>query len=147
VIPLDSVAVALSFRRCKPRRIGPAAWRSDCPLCGERDALGLGYRHRIGVSVLPRRGCERAAILVALGIEEVVLSREQQIVLTVLGDRARRGEGPAAVEEFAAATAWPGARTFGVDRTRRILRELREAGYARRHATRAGGVRRGVCER
>jgi hypothetical protein len=69
------------------------------------------------------------------------LSDDQQIVLTVLGDRARRGEEPAVVEEIAAATAWPGARTFGVQRTRRILRELREAGHVRRNATRADGVR------
>ena len=64
----------------------------------------------------------------------IALSDEAQIVLTVLADRARRGEGLGSVEEIAAATAWPGARTLGVDRTRRILRDLQEAGYARRHA-------------
>ena len=62
----------------------------------------------------------------------IALSDEAQIVLTVLADRARRGEGLGSVEEIAAATAWPGARTLGVDRTRRILRDLQEAGYARR---------------
>jgi hypothetical protein len=68
---LDFVVVALQFRGCEPRKAGSAAWRSDCPLCGEPDALGLGYRHGIGVWVLPRCGCERAAILATLGMKEV----------------------------------------------------------------------------
>jgi hypothetical protein len=136
--PRDALLVALRFRGCEPRKAGPAAWHSDCPSCGEPAALGLGYRHGIGVSVLPHCGRGRATILVALGVGEVVLSDEQAVVLTVLGDRARRGEGPAAVEAVAAATAWPGARAVGVGRTRRILRELRRAGYVRRHATQAG---------
>jgi hypothetical protein len=69
------------------------------------------------------------------------LSVEQRIVLTVLLDRRRQGEPPATVEEIDAATAWPGARTFGVDRTRRILRELQAAGFVRRISSRANGVR------
>ena len=62
-------------------------------------------------------------------------------MLTVLADRARRGEGPGTADEIAAGTAWPGERTFGVARTRRILRQLQAAGHVRRIASRAGGVR------
>lgn len=68
-------------------------------------------------------------------------TEEQGIVLTVLADRARRGEGPGTADEIAAGTAWPGERTFGVARTRRILRQLQAAGHVRRIASRAGGVR------
>jgi hypothetical protein len=69
------------------------------------------------------------------------LSEEQGVVLTVLYDRARRGDEPCSVEEVAAGTAWPGERTYGVARTRRALGELRAAGLARRIASRADGVR------
>lgn len=68
-------------------------------------------------------------------------TEEQGIVLTVLADRTRRGEGAATAEQIAAGTAWPGVRTFGVVRTRRVLRELQAAGLARRTSTRADGVR------
>lgn len=60
------------------------------------------------------------------------LSDEQKIVVTVLLDRYRIMDEPASAQEIAAATAWPGARTFGVGRTRRILRELRDEGLAHR---------------
>jgi hypothetical protein len=69
------------------------------------------------------------------------MTDEQSIVLTVLGDRARRGEAPATAEEIAELTRWPGARTFGVARTRRILRQLQAAGLVRRTASRAAGIR------
>ena len=62
-------------------------------------------------------------------------------MLTVLADRANRGEGPGTADEIAAGTVWPGERTFGVARTRRILRQLRVAGHVRRIASRADGVR------
>jgi hypothetical protein len=35
----------------------------------------------------------------------VALTDEQALVLTVLGDRARRGDGPGTAEEIAAGTA------------------------------------------
>ena len=69
------------------------------------------------------------------------MTEDQAIVLTVLRDRSRLGEGSATVDEIAAGTAWPGERTFGVARTRRILRQLQAAGHVRRIASRAGGVR------
>jgi hypothetical protein len=69
------------------------------------------------------------------------MNEEHSIVLTVLLDRARRGEGPGSAEEIATGTAWPGQRTFGVARTRRILRGLQAAGDVPRAASRADGVR------
>lgn len=69
------------------------------------------------------------------------LSKEEAVVYTVLSDRATRGDGPATLQEVVLGTAWPGARTFGAARARRILRSLDEGGYVRRIATRAGGVR------
>lgn len=66
---LDALLVALSFRGCDPARTGSAAWRADCPLCGERDALALGYRHGVGLSLLPCCGCSRSEILADLGVE------------------------------------------------------------------------------
>jgi hypothetical protein len=69
------------------------------------------------------------------------MTEEQSIVLTVLADRARRGDGPGSVEEIAELTRWPGARTFGVGRTRRVLRELQAAGHVRRTSSRAAGIR------
>ena len=71
----------------------------------------------------------------------IALSEEQGVVLTVLLDRERRGDGPGTAEEIAAGTAWPSCRTYGVDRTRRVLGELRRLGLARRIASRADGVR------
>jgi hypothetical protein len=49
-------------------------------------------------------------------------------VLTVLYD----ADGPLSAAETAAATAWPGARTYSLRRTRRVLRELEAAGLAER---------------
>jgi hypothetical protein len=69
------------------------------------------------------------------------MTEGQSIALTVLLDRARRGEGPATAEEIAEMTRWPGARTFGHRRTSRILSELLAAGRVRRTASRAEGVR------
>lgn len=58
------------------------------------------------------------------------LTEEQGVVLTPIRDRARRGEPPATTLEIAAGTAWPGARTYGIRRTARILRELSNLGHA-----------------
>lgn len=71
------------------------------------------------------------------------LSDEQKIVWTVLHDRAVGCSEPAgaSVEDVARATGWPGERTFGVARTRRVLHELRRVGLVTRTATRAAGVR------
>jgi len=74
------------------------------------------------------------------------LTDEQEIIATVLLDRSRgvlgqTPAGPGTVAEIAQGTAWPGARTYGVARTRRILGELRREGIARRlNYGRAGGV-------
>lgn len=65
---LDAVLVGLSFTGCEPVKAGPAYWRSTCPACGERDALGLGVGLG-GLSVAARCGCARATILQALGVE------------------------------------------------------------------------------
>lgn len=60
------------------------------------------------------------------------LTDEQAVVLTVLTDRARRGDGPGLADAIAAGTAWPGARRYGARRTVRVLRELERLGLARR---------------
>jgi hypothetical protein len=49
-------------------------------------------------------------------------------VLGVLYDAHR----PLTATKAAAGTAWPGARTYGLRRTRRLLRELEAAGFAER---------------
>jgi hypothetical protein len=77
----------------------------------------------------------------APAVDFATLTEEQGVVLTVLLDRARRGDGPGSTEEIAAGTAWPGERTYGIDHARRVLNELRRLGLARRIASRAAGVR------
>jgi hypothetical protein len=67
----------------------------------------------------------------------VALTDSQQVVLTVLWDRARSGEASGTAGQIAQQTAWPGGQTYGVDRARRILGELRR-GRTRRVRT-AGG--------
>jgi len=61
--------------------------------------------------------------------------------LTVLQDRERRGEDSGSVEEIAHGTAWPGERTYGIERTRRVLHELRNLGLVRRVYSRGDCVR------
>jgi hypothetical protein len=56
------------------------------------------------------------------------LTEEQGVVWTALHDADRA----LTAAETAAATTWPGARTFGVSRTRRVLRELEALGRAER---------------
>jgi hypothetical protein len=68
----------------------------------------------------------------------LVLTEEQGVVLTVLGDLAGRGEGPVPAKQIARLTARPGERTYGVARTRRVLMELRCLGLTRRTASASG---------
>lgn len=62
-------------------------------------------------------------------------------MLTAMLDRLRRGEAPGSGEQIAAGTAWPGARTYGIARTRRFLLELAELGLAQRICRRGRSVR------
>jgi hypothetical protein len=105
---------------------------------------GLGNTSRVALGLLPTAALlALAAPAQAHGIAHESacgstlaasrsLTEEQQIVLTVLLDRGHRGDEPGAVEDIAAGTAWPGARKFGVARTRRVLNELRRRDLARR---------------
>jgi len=102
-----------------------------------------------GEGLLPEPYASRnpgySVLMAPLPLQE--LTEEQGIIAAVLFDRARESSwhgaprGPGTVAEIAQDTAWPGARTYGVARTRRILHELRREGIARRlNYGRAGGV-------
>jgi len=74
------------------------------------------------------------------------LTDEQKVIGTILFDRARGVEGvivgSGTIADLAAATAWPGERTFGRSRTARVLRELHAEGIARRAGRDPDGVTR-----
>ena len=74
------------------------------------------------------------------------LTDEQKVIGTILFDRARGVEGvivgSGTVADLAAASAWPGERTFGRSRTARVLRELHAEGIARRAGRDPDGVTR-----